>query len=63
MLGGDASIEEIVRYALALRQEIIDNSIPNGRLEEDMGLNNQPVTPEEVKGLQDFLATANDVPR
>ncbi len=32
--------------------------IPNWRLEEDMGLNNQPVTPEEIHGLADFIISA-----
>jgi hypothetical protein len=38
-------------------------AIPNSRLEEDMGLNNQPVIPDEIQGLQVFLAKATDIKR
>ncbi len=35
----------------------------NSRLEEDMGLNNQPVTLAEIQGLRDFLNSATDIQR
>ena len=35
--------------------QIINIDTPNKRLEEDMGLNNQPVSPEELHGLAEFL--------
>lgn len=63
MLSGDETLEEMGRVVLANIQRLTTDSIPNGRLEEDMGLNNQPVTPDEVRGLQDFLARATDIPR
>lgn len=63
MLSGDETLEEMGRVVLANIQSLAADAIPNGRLEEDMGLNNQPVTPDEIRGLQDFLAKATDVPR
>lgn len=63
MLSGDETFEEMGRVVLANIQSLTTDAIPNGRLEEDMGLNNQPVTPDEVRGLQDFLARATDVQR
>jgi hypothetical protein len=62
MLNGDETLEEIGRVALANLQNLT-NDIPNARLAEDMGLNNQPVTPDEVQGLQGFLSRATDIPR
>ena len=42
--------------ALMLFGEMVNNnSIQNYRLEEDMGLNNQPVLPEELNSLTEFL--------
>lgn len=35
-----------------------NNLLPDSRLEEDMGLNNQPVGPEEMQGLKEFLDSA-----
>lgn len=51
--------EEIAALALANMQDLIEDGIPNARLEEDMGLNNQPVSPEELEGLRSFLDNAN----
>ena len=62
MLDGNEKNEDIRQFALASIQSIITDVIPNSRLAEDMGLNNQPVTTEEIKGLQDFLARAPDTP-
>ncbi len=59
MLSGGETLEEIGRVALKNMQNLTENSIPNGRLEEDMGLNNQPVALEELVGLSDFLKQAN----
>jgi len=36
-------------------------SIPNSRLEEDMGQNNQPVSPDEIKGLREFIHSASEI--
>lgn len=64
MRSGDETFEEVERVVLSnIMQSLIADAIPNGRLEEDMGLNNQPVTPDEIRGLRDFLAKATDVPR
>lgn len=63
MLDGDETIEEMGRVILANIERITTDDIPNRRLAEDMGLNNQPVTPAEIRGLQDFLARAIDIPR
>lgn len=62
-LSGDETFEEMGRVVLANIQSLTTDAIPNGRLEEDMGLNNQPVRPDEIRGLQDFLARATDVTR
>lgn len=59
MLNGSETPEELGRNVLALMQSIADN-IPYDRLAEDMGFNNQPVTTDEILGLQDFLARATD---
>jgi len=61
ILYGDESLEEIGRVALKKLQNLTENGIPNGRLEEDMGLNKQPVAPEELQGLSDFLQRASFV--
>jgi hypothetical protein len=37
------------------RNSNIENSIQNTRLEADMGLNNQPVSPDEIAGLKAFI--------
>lgn len=58
---GDESLEEIGRAALKNIQNLTEDGIPNRRLEEDMGLNNQPVDPEEIQGLSDFLKRATYV--
>jgi hypothetical protein len=58
MLSGNESFEEIGRVVLTSMHRLVTDTIPNRRLEEDMGLNNQPVTPSEIRGLQDFLARA-----
>jgi hypothetical protein len=52
-------------YADAARNllRLTKYTIPNSRLEEDMGLNNQPVIPDEIQGLQVFLARATDIKR
>lgn len=62
MLSQGATIEEIRKVALTGIKSIIEG-IPNSRLEEDMGLNNQPVSPDEIIGLQNFLSRAIDSPR
>jgi hypothetical protein len=61
MLRGDEPIEEMGRIVLNNLNDLTQNGIPNGQLEEDMGLNLQPVTPDELKGLQAFLSKANPV--
>lgn len=62
MLSEGATIEEIGKTALTGIKSITEG-IPNSRLEEDMGLNNQPASPDEIQGLQDFLSRAIDSPR
>ncbi len=59
---GNETLDELGKLALAGLQRTIDQ-IPNSRLEEDMGLNNQPVTLAEIQGLQDFLNRATDIQR
>lgn len=59
MLSGGKTKEEISEIAIESLQTVIENSLPNSRLAEDMGLNKQPVTPEELEGLRDFLNGAN----
>ena len=63
MLRGDETLEEMGKVVLANIESLVTDTIPNGRLEEDLGLNNQPVTPVEIRGLQDFLARATDISR
>ena len=53
------TIEEAARTGI----KSITEGIPNSRLEEDMGLNNQPVSPVEIQGLQAFLSKAVDSSR
>ena len=45
----------IIAEAKAIVDNIRNGAIPNNRLEEDMGLNNQPVSPKELNGLAEFL--------
>lgn len=67
MLGADGTVRRWDSGDVAAKMrkdlELGVGSISNSRLEEDMGLNNQPVTPDEIRGLQDFLARATDLPR
>lgn len=58
LLSSDVSLDEIVKLAHSGIESLINDSIPNNRLEEDFGINNQPVTPDEIRGLQEFLAKA-----
>lgn len=60
MLKGGENLEEISKVASANLADLIENGLPNARLEEDMGLNNQPVSPEELEGLKAFLIGASD---
>ena len=56
--------EEITTDILTAAQKRVQNNlddlanygIPNANLEEDMGLNNQPITAEEIDGLRQFIA-------
>jgi hypothetical protein len=59
---GDVTSDDEGKAAKALLQ-IITDELPNIRLSEDMGLNNQPVTPDEMQGLQIFLNSAIDIPK
>lgn len=63
MSSGNETVEEMGRIILSNLNGIVNDGIPNSRLEEDMGINNQPVTIDEIQGLQGFLARANDVSR
>jgi len=58
LLSSDVSLDKIVKLAHSGIESLINDSIPNSRLEEDFGINNQPVTPDEIRGLQEFLAKA-----
>jgi hypothetical protein len=58
---GYETAEEMGRIILNEMQDITEYAIPNGRLEEDMGFNLQPVTLDELKGLQTFVSRATDV--
>ncbi|MFZ1324295.1 MAG: hypothetical protein WAQ57_04025 [Candidatus Saccharimonadales bacterium] len=57
------TIKEIGQVVLANMHRLTADTIPNSRLEEDMGLNNQPVTPNEMWGLHGFLARATVISR
>lgn len=59
----DVSVEAAAAIARKGLEDLVDNGIPNTRLEEDMGLNNQPVTLEEIQGLKDFIARAEFQPK
>ena len=54
---------DIAKDAARSLLRLTEDTIPNNRLEEDMGLNNQPVTPDEIQGLQVFLDSATDIKR
>ena len=54
---------DIAKDAARSLLRLTEDTIPNSRLEEDMGLNNQPVTPDEIQGLQVFLDSATDIKR
>jgi hypothetical protein len=45
-------------YALKQIEDSDENVLPNLRLEEDMGINNQPVSLAEMQGLKEFLDSA-----
>jgi hypothetical protein len=60
MLDQHPTREEMIGALVVERNNLIENVIPNGRLEEDMGFNNQPVSPEELEGLRDFLGASSD---
>ena len=51
-----ASPDEMVKITSAKIQDMLENQIPNARLEQDMGYNNQPVPVEEINGLREFIA-------
>jgi hypothetical protein len=63
LLSGDESLDEIENLARSAIESLVNDRIPNSRLEEDFGINNQPVTPDEIRGLQEFLAKATYVER
>lgn len=54
-LSSDKSIDELVKET-EKRIADINNEIANARLEVDMGINNQPVSPDEIRGLIDFIS-------
>lgn len=62
MQSGGKTREEIKKLAHAAVENLLDQ-LPNDRLEEDMGLNNQPVAADEIYGLQEFLTRATDIPK
>ena len=62
MLGEGSTLEDIGKAAL-LGIKSITEGLPNDRLEEDMGLNNQPVSPNEIDGLKVFISQATTVSR
>lgn len=53
-LSGDETPEEMAQAIQASLRNLTEG-IPNSRLEEDMGINNQPVSPEELAGLKAFI--------
>jgi len=62
MLEVGSTLEDIGKAALIGIKGITER-LPNSRLEEDMGLNNQPVAQDEIDGLQAFLSEATLIPR
>lgn len=50
--------EKLLRLIIDSLERYIEKDLPNLRLEEDMGLNNQPVAPEEMAGLTEFINEA-----
>ncbi len=61
-LGEDLTREEVQDMALSGIARIVEE-LPNNRLEEDMGLNNQPVSSDEIDGLKGFISKATSSPR
>ncbi len=53
----DASDRKVEATQSAI-DEVINTTIPNNRLEEDMGINNQPVSNDDIDGLIGFIGTA-----
>ena len=61
-LGEDLTRKEVQDMALSGIARIVEE-LPNNRLEEDMGLNNQPVSSDEIDGLKGFISKATSSPR
>ena len=62
----DGPLKDHAKRALSMVHAALQNmynEMSNSRLEEDMGLNNQPVTLAEIQGLRDFLNSATDIQR
>jgi hypothetical protein len=53
--GLDASIDELLKDTEAKIEELLTVSIPNARLAREMGLNDQPISLEEMEGLEQFV--------
>lgn len=51
----DNNTPEELAQAIVQSTKNIKESLLNFRLEEDIGLNNQPVSPEEIAGLREFI--------
>lgn len=62
MLGEGSTPQDLGKAALTGIKNITEG-LPNARLEEDMGLNNQPVSPDEIDGLKAFISRATTVSR
>ena len=68
-LGEDLTREEVQDMALSGIDMTLSGiariveALPNNRLEEDMGLNNQPVSSDEIDGLKGFISKATSSPR
>ncbi len=52
-----ASMKEMRQRVEEQLAELRDVTIPNARLEKNMGLNNQPIGMDEFEGLQSFLSS------
>ncbi len=58
---GKQTNEELGKLMLSGLEDLIKYNIPNSRLEEDFGLNKQPVPNKELLGLREFMERATIV--
>jgi len=56
-LSPNATIEEIGLAAMKGISKLLSDDIPNSRLEREMGVNNQPVSLQEIDSLMGMLSS------